>query len=524
MPLYIVFTALPAIAACASGSAALYAWQRREINGAGAFALCMGSIFIWCFFAVFEYLSLDQTARIIFGKAEYLGIAFFPALWLIFTLQYAHYDGWLTRRVLAALNVIPVLTLLLAFTDHWHGWIWRSVTLALQPFPRLVIEHGWWFHYVAVPYCYVLLTVGFGTLLTAAFVGSRLHRRQVLALLCAALTPFVGNVLYVIAGVTFYGMDLTPVGFAVTGMIVQFSLFRTQFLDVAPISYRTVLLSAKDAVILLNIYHRIVDVNPSALAESKGWHSVEAVVGKRFERVFPDYGRLLRSMGEAAELTETISLPRMVTERKDDYLDEVFREVRVRSLLSPGGRLSGWVVIIRDVTLEKQQQAQLEQFAYLDSLTGLHNRRYLEQKAEKALLPYSNPSELTLLSPLALLYIDLNHFKSINDAHGHDIGDAVLQHFAQCLRCSISSTDTAVRLSGDEFVALLYDADLSVAMAVRSRLLQSLEQEFILSGHRLTISASIGITCCPRDGITLQDLLRQADREMYREKRLMRDA
>ena len=523
MPLYIVFAALPAIAACASGSAALYAWQRREVNGAAAFSLCMGSIFIWCFLTVFEYLSLDQTARIIFSKAEYIGIAFSPTLWLTFTLQYAHYDSWLARRGLIALNVIPALTLILAFTDYWHGWIWRSVSLTLQPFPQLVIEHGWWFNYVAIPYFYVLLTVGFGTLLTAAFVGSQLHRKQVFALLCGAMTPFICNVLYVVSGITFYGMDLTPVGFAMTGMIIQFSLFRTQFLDVAPISYRTVLLSAKDAVILLNVHHRIVDLNPSALAESTCWSSVEAVSGKRFERVFPCYGELLQGGSATDELTETISLPRRGAKGKDS-LGEVFREVRVRSLLSPGGRLSGWVVIIRDVTLEKQQQAQLEQFAYLDSLTGLHNRRYLERKVEEVLSPYASHSELTLLPSLALLYIDLNRFKPINDTYGHEVGDAVLQHFAQCLRHSISTTDTAVRLSGDEFVALLYDADMSVAVAVRSRLLCSLAQEVTLSGHRLMLSASIGIACCPRDGVTLQDLLRQADGEMYREKRLRRDA
>lgn len=523
MPFYIVFAAVPAIAACASGSAALYAWQRREINGARAFALCMGSIFIWCFFGVFEYLSLNQTARIFFGKTEYLGIAFFPALWLIFTLRYAHRDGWLTRPVLVALNVIPTLTLLLAFTDYWHGLIWQSATLVLRPFPRLLIEHGWWFNYVAIPHCYLLLIVGFGVLIAASFAGSRLHRRQTLALMGAALAPFVCNVLYVVSGVTLYGLDLTPVGFAIAGLSIQFGLFRTQFLDAAPISYKTVFLNTADAVILLDVHHRIVDLNPSALSEGRRWLDFEAVVGKQFERVFPNYGRLLQELGET-ELTRTIALPKTMPNLRGDPLLEDFREVKVRSLLSPSGQLSGWVVIIRDVTLEKQQQAQLEQFAYLDSLTGLHNRRHLERKAAAALAPYSNPSELTLLLPLALLYIDLNHFKPINDTYGHNVGDAVLQHFAQCLRRSVRPGDTAVRLGGDEFIALLCNADATVAMAVRSRLIASLEQEIILSGHRLVLSASIGIASCPKDGITLTDLLRHADQEMYREKRLMRDA
>lgn len=81
-----------------------------------------------------------------------------------------------------------------------------------------------------------------------------------------------------------------------------------------------------------------------------------------------------------------------------------------------------------------------------------------------------------------------------------------------------------MRLGGDEFIALLNGADVTVATVVRSRLLKSLEQEVVLFGHCLMLSASIGVACCPRDGVTLQDLLRQADREMYREKRQMRDA
>lgn len=474
------------------------------------------------FFSIFEYLSLGEVTRVVFGKAQYLGIVCFPLFWLIFTLRYAHCDGWLSRPVLALLSVIPIMSLLLALSDPWHGWIWRSATVTTAPFPQLVIDHGWWFSYVLMPQSYVLLIAGFGVLLSASFAGSHLYQRQTLVLLSAAIIPFFCNVLYIAADVTFYGLDLTPVGFAVSGLLVHLGLFHAKFLDIAPVSYKTVFTNTVDAVILLDIHQRIVDLNPSALVEGREAFEATSVIGQPFERVFPDYRVLLRG-AQDAELTKTLKLPNLFTKRRDDRQQEVFREIKVRSLRSPSGRQVGSAIIIRDVTLEKRQQAQLEQFAYIDSLTGLFNRRQLEIKAEEAFAFYP-PQIAATRSLIALLYVDLNHFKPINDAYGHEVGDHVLQHFARCLQSSVRQGDVVARLGGDEFAALLHGASPEVALEVRSRLAKNLNQEIIFSGHRMTISASIGIAYYPLDGKTLQDLLRRADQDMYREKRMARNA
>lgn len=537
MPFYFLIAVLPTIAAFASGSIAVYAWQRREINGARAFALCTTSIFVWCFFSVFEYLSLEETARITFGRAQYLGIVSFPVFWLVFTLRYAQCDGWLSQRVLGGLSAIPLVSLGLALSDPWHGWIWHEVSVELSPFPQLVIDHGWWFNYVLIPHCYVLLIAGFGVLLSASFTGSRLYRQQTLVLSTAAIAPFVFNVLYVVSGITFYGLDLTPVGFAIGGVLIHLGLFRVKFLEIAPVSYKTVFLNTADAVILLDIHYRIVDLNPSALTHRPIPFEMETAMGKAFEQIFPEYGELLRKLGHAQQLTQTIKIPQQFVQQHHQPGEEVFREVKVRSLLSPGGSRVGWVIIIRDATLEKQKQAQLERFAYVDSLTGLFNRRQLEMRAKEIFSGRSRRiNDLTPLNelddrydsrkktlPTALLYIDLNRFKPINDRYGHAVGDAVLQHFAQCLKRSVRQGDIVARLGGDEFAALLHGADLAVASEVRSRLTKTLNQETVLGGHRLTISASIGIAYYPRDGGTLQDLLHRADNKMYQEKRLTRE-
>ncbi|MEL6159262.1 MAG: histidine kinase N-terminal 7TM domain-containing protein [Cyanobacteria bacterium J06554_11] len=520
---FMAIAALPAIAAVASGSLALYAWQRPEISGAKAFSLCSAATFVWCFFSIFEFLSAGEVAKVIFGKAQYLGLAPFPVFWLIFTLRYAQRDGWISHRFVAAISTIPLLSLVFALTDRWHGWVWRSAVLKEMGFPHLEIVHGWWFDYVMVPHSYTLLLSGFGVLLSASFSGSKLYRRQTLVLLVAALIPFSCNVLYVISGITLYGLDLTPVGFAIAGCLIYFGLFRVGFLEIAPISYKTVFINTTDAVILLDGKRRIVDLNPSAVSESRRLTEAKAALGCYLEDIFVDYGNLFTTLfptgKEQPELTRTLQLPARMPNRHTGQPQVAYREVKVRSLLSPGKRSVGWVVMIRDVTLEKQQHAQLEQFAYVDSLTGLFNRRQLELATQKIFLaqsPIRPPLEASL--QLALLYIDLNDFKPINDEYGHDVGDVVLKYFARCLSQSVRQGDMVVRLGGDEFVALLYNADTAIATDIRARLHRSLGRTVVLADHRFRISASIGIAYYPTDATTLSQLIQQADKNMYKEK------
>lgn len=532
LPAYLLVAILPAIATCLSGSISLYAWQRREVNGSREFALFSASISIWCFFAVFEQLSSTELQQVTFGRAQYLGIPALPVFWFLFTLRHTEHDGWLNRTVLKAFSVIPLLSVLLASTDHWHGWIWENVRFQSQPFPKLTISHGWWFNSVMIPHAYVLILSGIGVLLSAAFTGSRLRRQQTLMLVSAILFTFFVNIVYLLADITLYGLDPTPIGFAVTTLLIQFGLFHTKFLEVAPISYKTAFLNTTDSLILLDKRRRIVDLNPSALIESQRPHGAISVIGQPFDHVFPDYWRLFEKIdNKAIELTEVLKFSRPSVDSPSapsvDSLNApsadspsaqpqaVYRQVKVRSILTTNGRQGGWVIIIRDVTLEKQQQAQLERLAYVDNLTGLSNRRQLELKAEELLT-----CDRVHYVPIALLYIDLNRFKLINDSYGHDVGDAVLQHVARCLTRSVRKGDMVVRLGGDEFVTVLYAADASVALEVRSRLVNMLSQTVSLAGHQLTLSASIGAAYYPEDGSTLSSLLRQADQNMYRDKQL----
>lgn len=162
----------------------------------------------------------------------------------------------------------------------------------------------------------------------------------------------------------------------------------------------------------------------------------------------------------------------------------------------------------------KRSQARLQHLAAHDPLTGLPNRGRLHEQLAQALERAQRDGE-----GLALLYLDLDGFKAINDRHGHAAGDRVLCEIAQRLRHGVRHSDTVARLGGDEFVVLLDGADDAAAQALAQQLRATLQRPYAVeAGAAVTLDASIGIALYPRDGDDAESLLRHADRAMYRVK------
>lgn len=154
----------------------------------------------------------------------------------------------------------------------------------------------------------------------------------------------------------------------------------------------------------------------------------------------------------------------------------------------------------------------MESIASSDPLTGVLNRRGFERDAAKRLLDSEDDATG------ALLFIDLNDFKQINDEHGHEVGDQLLTIAAQRLCTSLRSCDIIGRPGGDEFVALVPDVKPAVAEKLAKRLTDSLEQPYLIGPAKLTCAASIGLALYPTNANTLAGLMRAADQAMYRAK------
>jgi diguanylate cyclase (GGDEF)-like protein/PAS domain S-box-containing protein len=158
-------------------------------------------------------------------------------------------------------------------------------------------------------------------------------------------------------------------------------------------------------------------------------------------------------------------------------------------------------------------RARIHQLAFYDSLTGLPNRAMLDAKAQRVLVEAKR-----LNSPVAVLFVDLNRFKQVNDSQGHAGGDQLLREFAQRFRAMVRDKDIVGRLAGDEFLAILPHTDIRRAVSVVERLLAELEQPVAIFGATIHSSASIGVAMYPRDGEDVETLIRHADIAMYRAK------
>lgn len=178
------------------------------------------------------------------------------------------------------------------------------------------------------------------------------------------------------------------------------------------------------------------------------------------------------------------------------------------------GKPSHYVAVFTDISLRKESEQRLDFLAHHDALTQLANRTLFHDWLQETLLRARRHD-----SRVGLLFIDLDHFKPINDTLGHLVGDHLLQEVAKRISACVRESDMIARLGGDEFTVLLDDlADREDAAGTARKILATLSEPFHISGHELQISASIGIACYPHDGQDAETLLRNADTAMYRAK------
>lgn len=245
-------------------SLGVYAWRHRTTASASSFSLLMFAIAGWSLAYALELLGQDLAAKMLWAKAEYPGIVATPVLWLAFALQYTGRGRWLSRRNVTLLSLLPMVTVLLVWTNQAHHLFYSSYVVdTSNNWPLLHVEYGPWFG-VHVGFSYLCLLVG-TLLLTGAFLrSSRLYRLQAGVLLVGALIPWAGNALYLTGLAPWPDLDLTPLAFTLSGLVVAFGLFRYRLLQVVPVARRAVVEGMPAAMIVLDAEGRIADLNPAA--------------------------------------------------------------------------------------------------------------------------------------------------------------------------------------------------------------------------------------------------------------------
>ncbi len=197
----------------------------------------------------------------------------------------------------------------------------------------------------------------------------------------------------------------------------------------------------------------------------------------------------------------------------------VWANLAVTGVRRQDGTLDFMVALIEDITARKQQEEVIAHQAFHDALTGLPNRMLFADRLDQAMVKARRNN-----TPMALLYLDLDHFKNVNDALGHAAGDTLLQDVAHRLRSCVRSSDTVARLGGDEFTVLLPVVDgPHGAITVAQKILQALPKTFEIDGVPLTVTPSIGISLFPELAPDAETLVQQADAAMYASKQAGRN-
>ncbi len=255
----------------------------------------------------------------------------------------------------------------------------------------------------------------------------------------------------------------------------------------------------------------ITYVNPAF--ERMTGYSAGEVIGRnprfliRADREQPGLERIRIALREKTEGRAVLR-----TYHKDGTM--VWVELSMSPVRNEAGEPTHFVTILNDVTERQLYQEELEHQAYHDALTGLANRNLLPDRIRQAILHAHRAGQ-----HVAVLLLDLDHFKLVNDSLGHAVGDSLLVSVAERLSAAVREADTVARIGGDEFVVVIADAEREDHItAATQRIMDAVVEPVVIKGKELFASASIGVSVYPRDGADAETLLKNSDVAMYRAK------
>jgi len=488
-----------ALALIASGVADVGAtavvWRRSASAGRNSLCAVLLSAAAWSLAYALELASRTATEREFWGALQYVGTTLLPAAWLVFALQYTGRWGPSRARLLCALAVEPVVVLSLLAYAPTRSLIRSYPPGRLGPVPKPRLGIAYWPHFV---YTSALALTAGAILLVMVVRLSRLYWRQSITLLVAICLPLLGNTMSSLQLPPFQDYDPTPIAVSLAGWVLVVGVLRYRLLDLRPVARHVIVDTMLDAVLVIDAHEHVVDLNPAAqellgrTATRAIGGPVETLLAERGIEVIPDPGTY-----------------EVAFDAGDKHRD---LEMVVTPLADSVGAVAGRVLVFRDISERREYEQTLRRLAYTDALTGLPNRALFYDRVNQALVMSRRHGER-----LAVLFLDLDRFKIINDGLGHETGDKVLTWVAHRLLGCLREEDTLARLGGDEFGVLLPEiADPGDTRFVADKLLAALRRP--VSGHELTVEASIGIALFPEDGRDVRHLLRSADAAMYRAK------
>ncbi len=344
-----VLTTVLLTSVAVSFAAALLAWRERPEPGASALVLLLGGVVWWALFLVFELRADSLARKLLWSDVQWVGVVVIPIAWLLFALAYTGRDEYVRPHVVAALAVVPTVTVALAATGQSHDLLYRSTNIVTYGDLVLLDRAGGPWYWVVAAYTYVLGVLGFVPLVDLIRSNAVLFRGQSAALLFGSVTPWVTNLLSVVGVLPVPEFDPTPVAFAVTGVAFLGALTQFQLFGTSPApnwrARRLVFERMDDAAVVVDSHSYVVDANESA----------EPLLGRsRRDAIGEPIASLLPSLGSLTD------------ERRPEHVtvdvggDDTPFDMSVTPIRDVRDRLIGRVVTFHDVSRYLRQKQRLE--------------------------------------------------------------------------------------------------------------------------------------------------------------------
>lgn len=487
-----------------------YSFTHRAVDGATELGALSVAAIIWTAGAFFEMISPTLTLLILTRDIQQFGVFAVPVLLLFFTAAYIRSP--LLARIARLLSAFPLLSVLLILTNSLHYWVRSSYQIETSPL------YGNTLIVTLTPLGSVLVGINFSIPLIA-ILALLIHRRRYSGKKSSAMTIMLASFTWTflvawakMAFLTDLGIHV-PISVLYTPSVIllAYALFRYQVLTLSPIARDTVFHVIAQAIIVIDTEGRVVDVNEygiDLLERMTG--SGTPGKGMMVSQLFEEYQQILDVLEEEGEGEQTYTQ------------DGLTRYLKVSNTLleAEQERPLGSVLILSDVTDSKLASLRLLHMSQTDPLTSLANRRTFLEAYNRLEHEASIDKE-----PIALLMMDLDHFKQINDTYGHSVGDEVLVHVSKVLKRSLRDLEIVCRFGGEEFAALLPNTDRETAVLVAERIRLAIEGSPtpLESGESIACTISIGVSDTDRKLKGIDVLIREADDALYEAKHLGRN-
>ncbi len=461
--------------------------------GRTAISFAMFAAGAWSVGAAMDTLPISAEAKVVVAGVTWMPIIAVSGFLLLFTWQYVRGEQ---RRVPAIWQAphwaMMALTAVIALTNPHHHLMYLS-TDPVRPDGPTSYVHGPWY-FVAVTYGYVLMLLAFATVIEAIQRSRGLHRRQYVGIALAMVLPWIANLFYTLDLFRPFGVDPTPISFLAAGAIITVLVRRARLFNLLPVARAVLVEAIPDPVLVIDLENHVVDANAAAFAVIG---LAQPIIGRRLIDIAALSALHGMAAGEGVP-TEIALGP-----------EHQFEITLVP--LTHGGRQVGQMLLLRDVTRRVRLEVKLREEATRDTLTGLHNRRLLDEVGQQLVAQADQRGQ-----PLAVIMVDLDYFKRLNDHHGHQAGDRVLASIGCFLSERVRQSDFVFRTGGEEILLLLPGAAGAQALARIDDWRRDFAAIEIDIGHgRVQSTFSAGVAVYPKDGGTLDEVMGHADKALY---------